>query len=262
VDYLKYDWCNTPQGLQAQAAYKKMSDAIRATGRPILFSLCEWGTHQPWTWGKGIGQSWRTTGDISAHFVGGSRGGPGGANKSVLTILDFQAPLRQYSGPGHWNDPDMLEVGNGMSVAEDRAHFSLWCMLDAPLITGNDLRNMKPETFKILTDKDIIALNQDPLGIQAMRYSTNAALEVWVKPLNKGAWAFCFLNRTTAPQKLAFDWKNEKVIDDLSNRDAKFDTVTYKIRDLWQKTDLGTTKTPLSADVQAHDVLVVRLEKN
>ena len=248
VDYLKYDWCNT-QGVNAQEAYKKMSDALRATGRPILFSLCEWGTSKPWTWAKGIGQSWRTTGDITARF------------SSVLKILDSQAPLRKYSGPGHWNDPDMLEVGNGMSPSEDRAHFTMWCMLDAPLISGNDLRSMNPDTLKILTDKDVIALNQDPLGIQALKYSTNAGLEVWIKPLTNDAWAVCFFNRNADPQKVTFDWKNEKVTDDISNRDAKFDTVTYSVRDLWQKKDLGTTKTPLSADVQGHDVLVVRLNK-
>jgi alpha-galactosidase len=259
IDYLKYDWCNT-QGLVSSNAYKKMGDALKASGRPILFSICEWGSTRPWLWAPAIGQSWRTTGDISARFEGGSRGS-GGANKSVLTILDLQVPLRKYSGPGHWNDPDMLEVGNGMSLSEDRAHFTMWCMLDAPLITGNDLRNMKPETLKILTDKDVIAINQDPLGIQALRYSTNAGLEVWVKPLTKDAWAVCFLNRNRDPQKAAFDWKNEKVTDDLSNRDAKFDTVTYQIRDLWEKKDLGTTKTPLSADVQGHDVLLVRLDK-
>jgi alpha-galactosidase len=248
VDYLKYDWCST-QGLQAPAAYKKMSDALRATGRPILFSLCEWGNSKPWTWAKGVGQSWRTTGDISARF------------SSVLKILDSQGPLRKYAGPGHWNDPDMLEVGNGMSLSEDRAHFTLWCMLDAPLISGNDLRSMNPDTLKILTDKDVIALNQDPLGIQALKYSTNAGLEVWIKPLTNDAWAVCFFNRNADPQKVTFDWKNEKVTDDISNRDAKFDTVTYSVRDLWQKKDLGTTKTPLSADVQGHDVLVVRLNK-
>jgi len=251
VEYLKYDWCNT-QGVNAQEAYKKMSDALRATGRPIFFSMCEWGTSKPWTWAKGIGHSWRTTGDISARFTG--RG-------SVLQILDSQAPLRKYSGPGHWNDPDMLEVGNGMSVSEDRAHFTMWSMLDAPLISGNDLRNMKPETLKILTDKDVIAINQDPLGVQALKYSATNGVEVWIKPLTNDAWAVCFLNRNTDPQKVAFNWSSEKVTDDISNRDAKFDTVTYRVRDLWQKQDLGTTKTPLSADVQGHDVLVVRLDK-
>jgi alpha-galactosidase len=261
IDYLKYDWCNN-QGLVSSNAYKKMGDALKACGRPILFSICEWGSTKPWLWAPAIGQSWRTTGDITARFDNGNRRA-GGSGNSVLTILDLQVPLRKYSGPGHWNDPDMLEVGNGnLTPSENRAHFTLWCMLNAPLITGNDLRNMNEQTLKILTDKDVIAINQDPLGIQALRYSSTNGLEVWFKPLSNDAWAVCFLNRNTDPQKAAFDWKSEKVIDDLSNRDAKFDTVTYRIRDLWQKTDLGTTKTPLSADVQGHDVLVVRLDKN
>jgi alpha-galactosidase len=248
VDYLKYDWCNT-QGVQAPAAYKKMSEALRATGRPIFFSLCEWGNSKPWTWAKGIGQSWRTTGDIRATF------------DSVMNILNSQGPLRKYAGPGHWNDPDMLEVGNGMSTSEDRAHFTMWCMLAAPLISGNDLRNMNPQTLKILTDKDVIALNQDPLGIQALKYSAKNNVEVWFKPLAQDAWAMTVLNRNKDPQKFTFDWNSEKVTDDISNRDAKFDTLTYRIRDLWKKQDLGTTKTPLNADVQGHDVLVVRLDK-
>ena len=261
IDYLKYDWCNN-QGLVSSNAYKKMGDALKACGRPILFSICEWGSTKPWLWAPAIGQSWRTTGDITARFDNGNRRA-GGSGNSVLTILDLQVPLRKYSGPGHWNDPDMLEVGNGnLTPSENRAHFTLWCMLNAPLITGNDLRNMNEQTLKILTDKDVIAINQDPLGIQALRYSSTNGLEVWFKPLSNDAWAVCFLHRNTDPQKAAFDWKSEKVIDDLSNRDAKFDTVTYRIRDLWQKTDLGTTKTPLSADVQGHDVLVVRLDKN
>jgi alpha-galactosidase len=259
VDYLKYDWCNT-SGLQAPAAYKKMSDALRATGRPILFSLCEWGNSKPWLWGKGVGQSWRTTGDIYASFDQ-VQNHPGYKDYGVLPILDMQDGLRKYAGPGHWNDPDMLEVGNGMSVSEDRAHFTMWCMLCAPLISGNDLRNMNPQTLKILTDKDIIALNQDPLGVQALKYSTNAGLEVWFKPLAKDAWGMCVLNRNNDPRKIAFDWKSEKVTDDISNRETKFDTITYRVRDLWQKQDLGTTRTPLNAAVPGHDVLALRLDK-
>jgi len=259
VDYLKYDWCNT-QGLQAPAAYKKMSDALRATGRPILFSLCEWGNSKPWLWGKGVGQSWRTTGDIYASFDQ-VQNHPGYKDYGVLPILDMQEGLRKYAGPGHWNDPDMLEVGNGMSVNEDRAHFTMWCMLAAPLITGNDLRHMNPETLKILTDKEVIALNQDKLGIEALKYSATDGVEVWFKPLANDAWAVCFLNRNKDPHKIAFDWNSEKVTDDVSNRETKFDTTAYRLRDLWQKQDLGTTKTPLNAQVPGHDVLAVRLEK-
>jgi alpha-galactosidase len=257
VDYLKYDWCDAG-GLKAPEAYKKMSDALKATGRPILFSLCEWGNSKPWTWANGVGQSWRTTGDIYASFDQ-IKTHPGYNDYGVLPILDMQAGLRKYAGPGHWNDPDMLEVGNGMSTTEDRAHFTLWCMLAAPLISGNDLRHMNPETLRILTDKDVIALDQDPLGIEAFKYSAKDGVEVWFKPLAQGAWAACFLNRNKDPQNVTFDWKSEKVMDTDFNLNPKFDTTTYRIRDLWQKQDLGTTKTPLNAAVQGHDVLVVRL---
>jgi alpha-galactosidase len=259
LDYLKYDWCNN-EGLVAQAAYKKMSDALKATGRPILFSLCEWGSNKPWLWANGIGQSWRTTGDIFASF---DKIRDHGTYKDygVLAILDMQEGLRKYAGPGHWNDPDMLEVGNGMSESEDRAHFTLWCMLAAPLITGNDLRHMNPETLKILTDKEIIALNQDPLGIEALKYSEKNGVEIFFKPLSHGAWAMCVLNRNTEPKQINFDWKTERVADDISMRETKFDSTTYRVRDLWLKQDIGTTDAALVAEVPGHDVLTLRLVK-
>jgi alpha-galactosidase len=178
-----------------------------------------------------------------------------------LQIIDQQEGLRQYAGPGHWNDPDMLEVGNGMIVNEDRAHFSMWCMLAAPLISGNDLRNMSKETAEILMNKDAIAIDQDKLGIEGFRYSSNQILEFWFKPLADGDWALCVLNRTTRPQKASFNWKSEKVSDDLSKRDAAFDTTVYGIRDLWAKKDLGTTEKPLNAELPGHDVLMLRLHK-
>ncbi len=259
VDYLKYDWCNA-EDLKAPEAYKKMSDALHAAGRPILFSLCEWGSSQPWLWAKDVGQSWRTTGDITACFDC-IKDHKTYKDYGVLAILDMQVNLRKYAGPGPWNDPDMLEVGNGMSNSEDRAHFSLWCMLAAPLISGNDLRHMNPQTLAILTDKDVIAVDQDPLGIQAMKYSAKDGVEVWFKPLANGAWAMCILNRNTTPSKFTFDWKNEKVVDDFSGRDAKFDTSSYAVHDLWKKKNLGTTENALSTEVPGHDVLVLRLNK-
>jgi alpha-galactosidase len=257
VDYLKYDWCNVT-GLKAPEAYKKMSDALRAAGRPILFSLCEWGNSQPWTWAKDVGQSWRTTGDIYASFDK-NRPHTGYSEYGVMQILDMQVPLRQYAGPGHWNDPDMLEVGNGMSNNEDRAHFTMWCMICAPLISGNDLRHMNPQTLAILTDKDILAINQDKLGVEALKYSAKDGVEVWFKPLKDGSWAMCILNRNPTSQKFSFDWKNEKLTDDLTKRDAKFDKTTYTLRDLWAKKDLGTTKDVLTAEIPGRDVLVLKL---
>ncbi len=259
VDYLKYDWCNADD-LKAPEAYKKMSDALHEAGRPILFSLCEWGNSQPWLWAKDVGHSWRTTGDITACFDC-VKDHKTYKDYGVLAILDMQVNLRKYAGPGHWNDPDMLEVGNGMSNSEDRAHFSLWCMLAAPLISGNDLRHMNLQTLAILTDKDVIAVDQDRLGIQAFKYSAKDGVEVWFKPLEHDDWAMCVLNRNTVPAKFTFDWKQEKVVDDFSGRDAKFDTISYTLHDLWKKKNLGTTENTLSAEVPGHDVLILHLNK-
>ncbi|MBC8094238.1 MAG: glycoside hydrolase family 27 protein, partial [Akkermansiaceae bacterium] len=259
IDYLKYDWCNA-EDLNAKGAYTTMRDALYATGRPIVFSICEWGNNKPWTWGQKIGHLWRTTGDIYNCFdCIDDRGSY--KNLGVLQILDLQKKLREYAGPGHWNDPDMLEVGNGMPVNEDRAHFSMWCMLSAPLISGNDLRKMSKETLAILTDRDVIAVDQDALGIQGFVYSTNNNMEVWFKPLSNDAWAMCILNRNKTAQTMSFSWKTEKVNDTFAKRDAAFDTTTYNVRDLWTKQERGTTKDDLTAEIPGRDVLLLRLTK-
>ena len=259
IDYLKYDWCNA-EGLKAEGAYTTMRDALHAAGRPILFSLCEWGDNKPWLWAKDVGHSWRTTGDICNCFdcVQDHRTYK---DWGVLQILDQQEGLRKYAGPGHWNDPDMLEVGNGMAVNEDRAHFSMWCMLAAPLISGNDLQHMSRETREILTNPEVIGVDQDALGVEGFKYSAKAGVEVWFKPLTNNAWAMCLLNRGTNVQPVAFNWKNEAVTDDLSKREARFNTTTYKVRDVWAKKDMGTTAEALSAEVPGHDVLMLRLDE-
>ncbi len=259
IDYLKYDWCNT-EGLNAEGAYTTMSNALHSAGRPVVFSLCEWGTNKPWLWAKNVGYLWRTTGDIYPCFdcvkdhVTWKQWG-------AMYILDMQNGLRKYAGPGHWNDPDMLEVGNGMSQNEDKAHFSMWCMLAAPLIAGNDLRNMSEDTKKILTNKSVIAIDQDSLGIEGFKYSSKDSLEIWFKPLVKGDWAMCFLNRSLKPQKVSFNWHNEAVTDSLSGRNAQFDNTLYNIEDLWNNKNIGTTKEALNTVVPAHDVLILRLKK-
>ena len=257
IDYLKYDWCNT-EGLNALGAYMTMRSALDAAGRPIVFSICEWGNSKPWQWAKGIGNLWRTTGDISANFAHNVDHGTW-MQLSVLSILDQQDSLRKYAGPGHWNDPDMLEVGNGMSIGEDRAHFSMWCMLAAPLVAGNDLRNMPQQTKDILMNKEVIAVDQDSLGVEGFKYSSADSLEIWLKPLVKGDWAICFLNRSLSAKHVAFDWQKENVVDSLSARDAMFGKIVYSIRDLWTKKNIGTTKRTLAADVPGHDVLMLRL---
>jgi len=166
------------------AAYDKMSKALKATGRPIVLSLCQYGWDAVWEWAPALGGNlWRTTGDISPHW------------DRVYTILEQQAGLESYVGPGHWNDPDMLEVGNGkLSLDENRAHFSMWAMLAAPLLAGNDLPNMKPEIKAILTNPDVIALDQDPLGKQASRVYADGEVEVWTRHLSGGAVAIAVLD--------------------------------------------------------------------
>jgi len=259
VDYLKYDWCGC-EDLNAKGAYMTMRDALHAAGRPTVFSICEWGGNKPWLWAKEIGNSWRTTTDIFPTFDG-VLNRTNWQQWGVLQILDAQKSLREYAGPGHWNDPDMLEVGNGMSVNEDRAHFSMWCMLAAPLISGNDLAHMRRETLEILVNKDVIAVDQDALGIQGFVYSTNASVEIWFKPLGGGGWAMCALNRGTAPQRISIPWKNENVVDAFSNRSTQFDTATYSLRDLWTKQDSGDTSQTFNTEIPGHDVVMLRLDK-
>jgi alpha-galactosidase len=259
IDYLKYDWCNT-EGLNAEGAYATMRDALFTAGRPIVFSLCEWGNNKPWLWGANIGHLWRTTGDITNCFDCVVDHGTW-KSWGVMQILDMQDGLRQYAGPGHWNDPDMMEVGNGLTPNEDRAHFSMWCMLAAPLIAGNDIRNMDEETKSVLTNKDVIAVNQDSLGIQAFKYSAIDEIEIWFKPLLNGDWAMCVLNRGKETQKISFDWKKENVVDSVFNKEASFTKNSYELKDLWTKKNLGSTKKVLNAEIPSRDVLMLRLIK-
>jgi alpha-galactosidase len=248
VDYLKYDWCNT-DGLDAREAYKAMSEALKKAGRPIIFSLCEWGQHKPWEWAQTVGHLWRTTGDIYPCFDC-IKQNTGWRALGVMRIADMQQGLEGYAGPGHWNDPDMLEVGNGMSTSEDRAHFSLWCMLSAPLMAGNDLRSMSAETKKILTNPRVVLLDQDPLGVEAHLHGVRDSVQIWARPLQNGDWAVCFLNRSTMPKQISFDW--HELSDSLAAH-------TYTLFDLWAGNGLGTTGKPLEATVPPHDVLLVRL---
>jgi alpha-galactosidase len=185
VDYLKYDWCNTGNQ-SAPDSYLLMSKALRKAGRPIVFSICEWGRSQPWEWAEGIGNLWRTTFDIRPCWDCGQKTLSNGVQVEnfigFTKILDLQAGLESYAGPGHWNDPDMLEVGNGnLTIEENRAHFSLWCILAAPLMLGNDIRNQSPEIHQILTNKEVIAVNQDSLGLQGLKVRDDGDMEVWCK---------------------------------------------------------------------------------
>ncbi len=249
VDYLKYDWCS--HGKQnSEASYKLMRDALYAAGRPIIFSICEWGTTKPWLWARDIGNLWRTTEDIQDCWdCINDWGGIG-----WTLILDKQSGLEQYAGPGHWNDPDMLEVGNGgMSDKEYRAHFSMWCMLSAPLMAGNDIRNMSESIKKILTNKEVIALDQDPLGKQAYKYGDFGDYEIWVKFLKDDELAIAFLNRGNRPINIIVNWKNIL-------RKTGLKKNSYKLKDLWKHKIIGNTKSIFKTKIPSHDILLLRLK--
>jgi alpha-galactosidase len=257
VDYLKYDWCKS-EGLKAEGAYQTMRDALYKAGRPILFSMCEWGNSKPWLWAAETGHMWRTTGDICTKWEGKISFGTWTA-WSAMTILDMQEGLREYAGPGHWNDPDMMEVGNGMSDSEGRAHFSMWCMICAPLIAGTNIQKASDETIKTLTNPEAITINQDKLGVQGFKFSKADSLEIWYKPLADGDWAVCFLNRDSLSKTIDYNWIDQNVIDAFAKRVTNFQYVTYNIRDAWAHKELGNTQKPLKAVVPSHDVLMLRL---
>ena len=260
VDYLKYDWCNNT-GLSSVGAYTTMRDALYAAGRPIVFSLCEWGDTKPWEWAKDVGHLWRITGDITDCFDCEVNHGSW-SSWGIIKTIELRKGIRQYAGPGHWNDPDMMEVGRGMTLNEDRAHFSMWAMLAAPLMAGNDLRNMKKEVTEVLTNKDVLAVDQDSLGVQGLKFNDNEnGVETWVKPLKNGDWAICFLNKSEQKQKIDFDWAKKYIADDISKKTLNTNETTYSIKDLWTKKNLGSTKKNLIAEIPSHDVLMVRLVK-
>lgn len=257
VDYLKFDWCNT-DGIDAKEAYTMMSNALRAAGRPIIFSLCEWGTAKPWQWAANIGELWRTTGDIYACFDCTHNWGTWKSN-GVLQIANMQKDLRNYAGPGHWNDPDMLEVGNGLSDAENRSHFSLWAMMAAPLISGNDLRKMDASTNTILINKEVISIDQDSLGIQGFQYATIDSVQLWFKPLQKNNWAACFINTSHTAKTIDYNWQT--IYDSVSNATFDIKTTTYKIKNCWTEKETGNTNKPVKATLLSHDVLLLQLNK-
>lgn len=260
VDFLKYDWCSHGTA-NSEETYKTMRDALHTAGRPIVFSICEWGDTKPWEWGKDVGHLWRITGDITDCFDCEVNHGSW-SSWGIIKTIELRKGIRQYSGPDHWNDPDMMEIGRGMSQSEDRAHFSMWAMLAAPLIAGNDVRSMKKEIADILTNKDVIAIDQDSLGVQALKYTDNEnGVEVWVKPLKNDDWAVCFLNKSEQKQKIDFDWSKHYIADDVSNKILDTKGIQFGIRDLWSKKNLGDTKKRLTAEVASHDVLMVRLIK-
>jgi alpha-galactosidase len=246
VDYLKYDWCNHSTQ-DSQASYSLMRDALAKSGRPIVFSLCEWGSTKPWLWARPVGNLWRSTGDIIDRWSGSEKWGGNG----VVQILDQENGLESYAGPGHWNDPDMLEVGNGgMTTTEYRSHFSMWCILAAPLIAGNDIRSMKPEIRDILINKEAIAIDQDPMGIQGRRVQKDGDLEVWSKQLADGGRAVALLNRGASEQTITAVWSSLGYPE----------TLKASVRDLWAHKDMPSAAGRFSASVPSHGVVLVRIK--
>jgi alpha-galactosidase len=244
VDYLKYDWCNVGTA-DARAAYTTMRDALAATGRPIVFSMCEWGTAKPWLWAKDVGNLWRTTGDIADCWDCKKE-----YESGFVKNLDLQVGLESFAGPGHWNDPDMLEVGNGgMTTTEYRSHFSLWSLLAAPLIAGNDLRTMTPEIHDILTNNEVIAVNQDALGRQGHRVWKDGDLEVWAKELKDGTRAVVLFNRSAAASDISLNWE-----------EIGYPThVSGEVRDLWAKKNLGKFTGSFKTNVPSHGVAMIKV---
>jgi alpha-galactosidase len=240
-DYLKYDWCSAGSiypDTDMQAVYQKMGDALRSTGRPIVFSLCQYGRADVWNWGAKVsGNSWRTTGDISDNW------------KSMSGIAFKQLSIAPYATIGHWNDPDMLEVGNGgMSDEEYRTHMSLWAMLRAPLLAGNDIRNMSPATKAILMNRDVIAIDQDPRGEPAQLAKTDGSVEIWTRPLDDNATALALFNKGEQPESVKVSWQDVKL------------KTPAKARDLWTHQDAPITAHGYTANVPAHGTVLLKLE--
>lgn len=257
VDYLKYDWCFNEEQ-QAKAAYMTMRDALKASGRPIILSICEWGENKPWEWGKGVGQLWRISPDIRDCFdCTFNWGGVG-----VLQILDIATEIGEYAGPGHWNDLEMLEIGNGgQSTEEYQSHFAIWCMLSAPLMAGNDLSKMDETIRSIQCNKEAIAIDQDSLGVPAIKYLTINDIEILVKPLSNGDAAVLFLNRSNSKTNLRFDWAKNPVYDDHFDKGAFRMGNNYQIRDIWEGKNVGKTDKPINLTLEGHEGWFVRLSK-
>jgi alpha-galactosidase len=243
VDYLKLDWCHVPKGHQPKALYARMRDALAATGRPIVFSLCDWGVDKPWQWGAKIGNLWRTTHDLKDRYP------------RVLAVYRKNVKLARYAGPGHWNDPDMLQVGNGgMSETEYKAQFSLWAEMAAPLLASTDLRHLSAATRVILTNRAVIAVDQDPLGAQGRRVQSRAGTrDVLVKPLANGDRAVVFFNAGPKPATM------HVTIKQVGFTNPK-PSALYELHDLWSKAATRTKKT-IRARVAAHGIVMYRVHR-
>jgi alpha-galactosidase len=243
IDYLKYDWCGARaiySDSEMQAVYQIMGDALLAAGRPIVFSLCQYGRADVWRWGPQVGGNlWRTTGDIRDRWDSMERIGFG------------QNDLAQYAGPGHWNDPDMLEIGNGgMTGVEYRTHMTLWSMLAAPLIAGNDVRSMPTSVREILTNPEVIAVDQDQGGRQGRRVWKSGDREIWVRDLSGGDRAVALFNRgADAAAVISLKWAELALSNPLT------------ARDLWTHSSLKLQGPEYAITVPAHGATLLRVQK-
>jgi alpha-galactosidase len=239
IDYLKYDWCSAfriYKDSEMRATYQKMGDALRASGRPIVYSLCQYGKADVWKWGPLVGGNlWRTTDDIADNW------------KAMSANGFSQEGLADFAGPGHWNDPDILEIGNGgMTTEEYRSHMSLWAILASPLMAGNDLGAMKPEIYAILTNPEVIAIDQDAAGKQGTRIKQVGQVEVWKRPLSGGAVALAIFNRGEATTKAGFGWSDLGL------------SKPGSLKDLWERRDVPPGER-LDVEIEAHGVKMLRL---
>jgi alpha-galactosidase len=242
-DYLKYDWCSASQVYDVKslpAVYARMGEALLKSGRSIVYSLCQYGWQDVGEWGaKAGGNLWRTTGDISDRW------------QSMMHLgFELQPGREKYAAVGHWNDPDMLEIGNGgMTDEEYRTHMSLWCLLAAPLLAGNDLRDMKQEIHDILTNREVVAIDQDPKGVEGVRVAKNGDLEVWEKPLHDGSHAVGLFNLGATPATVTANFSDLKL------------SGSHAVRDLWAHADRGKVKDRFEAAVPSHGVVLVKIAK-
>jgi alpha-galactosidase len=236
VDYVKVDWCHT-DGMGPRALYAKWALALHAARRPMVLSICEWGRSRPWEWAGALGHLWRTCWDIQPDW------------SSITTILDRQAELYPFSGPDHWNDPDMLEVGNGaLTVDESRAHFALWAMLAAPLMAGNDLRTMSDEVRAILTAPEIVAIDQDGLGRQGRRIRSGAEDEAWLRELAGRRWAVALLNRGARARELRIG-REELGLRRIAS-----------VRNVWERADMPGGRDEMIMTIPGHGAALLLLE--
>jgi alpha-galactosidase len=241
VDFLKYDWCSASKVYkpdEMHAAYKKMGDALKHTGRPILYSLCQYGLEKVWTWAPSVGGNmWRTADDLDYNY------------NRVSQVGFQQDGLQRFAGPGHWNDPDMLLVGlKEINDDENRTQMSLWCLLAAPLLASADLTTVSPASLAIMTNPEVIAVDQDAAGIQGHRVSEEGPLEVWIKPLADGSKAVGLFNRGEGENPVTVNFKDIGV------------KKTAAVRDLWAAKDLGAFDESFTANVPRHGVVMVRIK--